>query len=103
AVQKEDGVAVADGGQAVRDGDGRDLPAQRGQRVLHGALAYAVEGARGLIEDQERRTAVQRARDRDALALAAGDAYAPVPHRRVEALLELGQQGLELGLAQARA
>ncbi len=56
------------------------------QRLLHGALALRVERAGGLVEQQDRRVLQQRARDRDALLLAAGQARAALAEFGVVAL-----------------
>ena len=56
------------------------------ERVLHQPLGFVVERGRGLVEDQDRRVLQHRARDRDALALAAGQQRAVLADRRVHAL-----------------
>ena len=52
------------------------LGGQAGQRFLHGQLAFRVERAGRLVEQQDRRIAQQRAGERDALALTAGERHA---------------------------
>ena len=59
------------------------------QAVLDQRLALAVEARGRLVEDQDRRVGEDRARDRDALALAAGELDAALADHRVVALLEL--------------
>src|SRR5689334_17874463 len=57
--QHRDPIGAADGGEAVRDDEGRALAARRAaahqplQRPLHLALAIRVEGARRLVEDED--------------------------------------------------
>ena len=72
-LEHQDQVGVADRAQAVRDDEGRAPFEQRVHVLLHDALRLGVERARGLVEDQDRRASIERARDRDALALAAGE------------------------------
>ena len=70
----------------VRDDDCRPSRHQRPERVLNERFALGVERARGLVEDQNRRVLQDRARDRDALALAAGELDAALTHERVVAV-----------------
>ena len=92
-VEHEDLIGVADRGQAVRDRDRGAPPGQLVERKLHGALGLGVERGGGLVEDQYGRVAKDRARDRDALLLAAGEAIAALADGRVVAV---GQRGDEL-------
>src|SRR5690606_14483973 len=81
ALHHDDFVAVADGAQAVRDDDaGAAAPAQALVDVL---LSGRVEGARGLVEDQDGRLSDERARDLEALALAAAEVAAALLHARL--------------------
>ena len=63
--------------------------AQRLQAVLDQRLALAVEARRRLVENQDARVGENRARDRDALPLAARQPHAALADDRVVALLEL--------------
>ena len=51
--------------------------------LLDQTLGLGVERARGLVEDEDRRVAQNRPRDRDPLLLAAGEAVAALAHDRV--------------------
>ena len=62
--------------------------AQRVQAVLDQRLALAVEARGRLVEDEDARVGEDRARDRDALALAARELHAALADDRVVALLE---------------
>ena len=62
--------------------------AQRPQAVLNQRLALAVEARRRLVEQQDARVGEDRARDRDALALAARQPDAALADDRVVPLLE---------------
>ena len=66
-------VALRIGREAVRDHEGGAALHHLVERGLHLALGCGVERARRLVEDQDRRILQQRARDREALALAAGE------------------------------
>ena len=58
----------------VRDGDRGAALHQVVQRLLDFLLGLGVDRGRGFVEDQDARVDQQRARDRDALALAARQA-----------------------------
>src|SRR5690606_24755073 len=49
--------------------------------ALDRELRLAVDGARGLVQDQDRSPAEESARDADPLALASGELLAPFAHR----------------------
>ena len=61
------------------------------ERGLHERLALGIERRRRLIEQQQRRVAQDRARDRDALALAAGERHAALADRRVDSAAAAGR------------
>ena len=65
--------------------------------ALHDRLALVVERAGGLVEDQDARVGEQRPRDRDALALAAGEARALLADHRVVALGQLADEVMGAG------
>src|SRR5688572_7632009 len=58
--------------QPVRDGESRTSLDETVQRLLDLLLGVAVDGAGGLVEDQDARVVQDRPRDADALPLAAG-------------------------------
>ena len=80
-----DAVARQHGREPVRDHQRGAVAHQFFQRGLHQRLALRVERRGGLVEQQERRVAQDRARDRDALALAAGQRHAALAELRLEA------------------
>ena len=73
ALEHQDAGGVADGGEPVGDHEGGAVLHHLGQRGLHLGLGERIEGAGRLVEDEDRRILEQRARDRQALALAAGE------------------------------
>ena len=85
-VEHQDAVAGQHGREPVRDHQRGAALHQPLERRLHQRLALGVERRGRLVEQQERRVAQDRARDRDALALAAGQRHAALADRRVVAL-----------------
>jgi hypothetical protein len=88
---------LAHGGQTVRDHDGGARLHEVVQRRLHDALARRVERRRRLVQQQHARVAQQRARDGDALLLAARQLDALVAHLRVVALRQRLDEGVDVG------
>ena len=72
----------------MRDDEGRTSVPKRAQAVANQRFALAVETRRRLVENENARIGEDRARDRDALALAAGELDAAFADDRVVALLE---------------
>ncbi len=79
----QDAVRVHDGGEPVRDHDGGAALAELGDRLLHVPLGFGIERGGRFIEQDDGRVLDQRARDGDALALAAGELGAVLADRRV--------------------
>ena len=75
-VEDDDAVGLQHGGEQLAI-TSEVRPHQALQRHLHQPLVLGVERAGGLVEEQERRVAQDRARDRDPLPLAAGQAQLP--------------------------
>ncbi len=71
--EHRDAVRVLNGREAVGDDDAGAALHQALQRLLHQALALAVERGGGLIEQQDARVFEDRAGDGDALALPAAE------------------------------
>src|SRR3989475_427493 len=82
-VDDDDPVGVPHGRQPVRDHEHGPTAHELGQRLLDHELALRVEVRGRLVEDQDRRILEERAGDRDPLALAAGEAHAPLADERV--------------------
>src|SRR5688572_1801804 len=86
ALEHHDAVGGLHGGEAVRNGE-RGAPFLQGvEALLHQALGRGVERAGGFIEEQDRPVGEQRARDRQALLLPAGERDAALAERGIEAL-----------------
>ena len=75
-----DDRGVADGGQAVGDGEGGAAVRELFKRLLHQAFAFVVQGAGRLVQDQDRWVFEEHAGDGNALLLAAGQLYAALAH-----------------------
>ena len=71
------------------------------QRGLHHALALGVQGAGGFVQQQQRRVFQQRARNRNALALAAGQAHTALAQKGGIALGQCLQKIVCKGLARS--
>mmetsp|Transcript_27544 Transcript_27544/g.91627 ORF Transcript_27544/g.91627 Transcript_27544/m.91627 type:complete len:584 (+) Transcript_27544:524-2275(+) len=84
-VDNHDGVRIADGAEPMRDHERRTTPRQIVQRCLHLGFVLIVERARRLVEQQQRRVAHERPRQRDALLLPAGEGGAGSADPRLEA------------------
>ena len=69
----------------MRDDDGRAPLHQRRQRLLDQPLGLGVERTGRLVEQQDRRVLQDGARNRDALALAAGELVAALADRGIVA------------------
>ena len=88
AFEHQNLIGAANRRQPVRDDERRPAVAQRSQAVLDHRLALAVEARRRFVEQQDPRIGENRARDRHALALAAGQPDAALADDRLVPLLE---------------
>src|SRR3984957_13346388 len=70
------------------DDERRAPRAERNEVTLEPRLGLQIEGARRLVEDDDRRVAQEEARERDALALPTGEATSALSASRVVAALE---------------
>ena len=88
ALEHVDAVGVHDRGQPVRDQDRHHVLARPhlADRLADLLLGQRVERRRRLVEDQQVRPAQQRARDRQALLLAARHLHAALADHRVQPL-----------------
>ena len=80
--EDDDEVGVVDGAEAVGDEDaGAGLLAEDAVDVDHEvALGVGVEGAGGLVEEEQGRVLEQQPRDRQPLLLAPADHHPALPH-----------------------
>src|SRR5262249_59577168 len=72
-MEHQDAAGVANGGESMRDDEGRAAFHHLGQRRLDSGLGQRVERARRLVENEDWRILEQRPRDRQTLALSAGE------------------------------
>ena len=84
----QDAVVVLDGGQAVGDGQGGAAVGQLFQALAHQNLALVVQGAGGLVQDEDGRVLQKDAGNAQPLLLAAGQLDAPLAHIGVVAVLQ---------------
>ena len=93
----QDAVGVGDGVQPVRDHERGAVLAQMRHRILHQPLGFRIERGGRLVEQDDRRVLDQRARDRDALALAAGKLGAALADQGVVAFGKAGDEFVGVG------
>ena len=101
-IEKEDTVGPDHRCQPVRDDDRSAVLHQRLQRRLNRSLGPRVKRACRLVEKKQPRVTQDRARNRDPLALPAGQADALLADSRVIALPERGDEAVRLGLPRCR-
>ncbi len=82
----EDDVGVEDRREPVRDHEARAAFHQRHERGLDRRFVGRVERAGRFVEDEDARVLEQHARDREPLALAAGELVAALADDRVVAV-----------------
>ena len=96
-VERQDAVGEANRGQAVGDDENRAPCGDLRHVLLDDPLAFIVERARRFVKDQDPRLAQECARNRNALALAAGQAAAAFADDRVVALGQLQDEVVSAG------
>ena len=88
-IEHHDAVGLLDRRQAMRNDERRAIARQLRKRRLDAPLGVGIERRGGLIQNQDRRILQDRARDRDALPLAAREQRAAIAHQGVEPLRQL--------------
>src|SRR6185437_17018610 len=83
-LEHQDLVGARDGGQPVRDHERGAPAAEAAQAIANERFALAVEARRRFVENQDARVGQNRARDRDALALAAREADPALAYHGIE-------------------
>ena len=96
-VEHEDVIAGHHAGEPVGHDQRRAAGHQAVERLLNGGLVLSVDAGERLVEDQDWGIAQQRAGDRDALALAAGEAVAALADRRLVALGQVADELVGVG------
>jgi hypothetical protein len=77
-VEDEDAVGVAEGGEAVGDGDGGAPACGDTESFLDGLFGFGIDGGGGLIQDEDAGVVKESAGDGNALAFPAGEPCAPL-------------------------
>ena len=85
-IHHHDPLELLDGGETMRDHDGRSAGHEILQPDLHKPLILGVERTGRFVEQEKRRVTQDGARDRNALALAARQCHAALADQRVVAL-----------------
>jgi hypothetical protein len=106
-LEHDQAVHPRDGGETVRDRDHGLAFHQAVQLLLDGELDFAVERRGRFVEDEDRRVLQHHSRDRDPLALPAGELDAALAHVRFVAgapvpVLQADDELVRLGLACGR-
>lgn len=83
-IQPDHLVAHFQRAQPMRGDDANSLALACQHGLLDGGLAGLIQSARGLVEDEDLRSRIERAGDGDALQLTAREAVAALAHRMVD-------------------
>src|SRR6267154_6454908 len=97
AVEHQDAVEAAHRRQPVRDHDRGASLHEPLHRLLDQGLRFGIEARRRLVEDQNRRVCEKRARQRDALPLAARQLDAAFADQRAVALRQPQDELMRVG------
>ena len=97
ALEHVNAVSVAHGREAVGDDEAGAADDQLLERALDRRLGFVVDGAGGLVQDQDARVADDGARQGDALALPAGELLAALADLGVVAVGQGADEVVGLG------
>ena len=89
-VEDDDVVGVLHRRHAVRDDQHRPPLPDLAQRAQDPLLGLRIDGAQGVVEEEDQRVAHESARDRGALLLSAGERHTALADHRVVARREVG-------------
>jgi hypothetical protein len=101
-LEHQDQIRLAHGRETVRDHERGAAAHHVLQRLLHPRLGRRIQRAGGFVQDQDWRVLEQRAGDRQALALAAGQGGATLADQRVVAFRLAQDEIVRLGEARGR-
>src|SRR6267378_8562252 len=101
--QHDDEVRMLYRGEPMRDHEYGAMRHQPLDGLLHQPLRFGVERARRFVENQNRRIAQERARDRDALALAAAEPGAALTEQRAVAFRQAHDEFVRVRRARGHA
>ncbi len=96
----QDQVRGPDGGQPVRDDEGRPALQRLREGLLDGRLGGVVQVGGGLVQQDDPLPGEEQPGDGHALALTAGEAVAALPDHRVQAVGQGAHQVVQAGAAQ---
>ena len=96
-VHDDNEVGMADGGEAVGNDDAGASLHELVEGLLHGHLAFGVEGAGGFVKDEDGRVFEHGAGYAEALALSTAEGDAAVAYVGVVALGQLGDEFVGVG------
>ena len=100
-LKHDDAVRVLQGGETLGDDEGGPAFAKSFHRLLDQPLRLRVHARRGVVQNQHARIHQERARDGDALALAAAERHAALANDRVVAVRQLADEFMRLRRARA--
>src|ERR1041384_1363515 len=103
AVEHADEIAIADRVDLVAYQHDRTLAFEPHERLGEMILVQRVLRTRRLIEDEDRRLGQKRARDREALALSAGEILPALGEHRIVAAWQPGDEAVDAGQARGAA
>jgi hypothetical protein len=95
--ENNDAVSQAQRGATVGEEEGGTPPPDRAQRRVDPLLDPGVDGAGGIVEDEDGRVDEERPGERDPLALATRERQAPLPDRRGVAVGQAHDELVRLG------
>ena len=92
-------VEIAQGRKPVRDRDHGAAPHQTAERLANGFFGFTVQRRGRLVKQQDRRILEERARDGDALTLAAGEFDAAIANHGRQASGRLSTKSQRAAIA----
>ena len=95
--QHHDLVHLLDGGQPVGDDHAGSVFHQPGKRRLHRRLAFIVQGAGGLVQDQDGRIFQENPGQADSLPLSAGQSNSVGSHQCIVSMGQLFNESVRIG------
>ncbi len=101
-IEHQDAVGVDDAGEPVRQDQGRAPGHQAVERALDDGFVLGIDRRQRLVENEDRRVAQQRPRDRQPLPLSAREPQAALADQSGIALRQRGDEVVRIGGARRR-